>query len=65
MTTRLAAQAGCHAGVGAAGEVGLLRLPDRFVLGIGLGHEQWAGRIDGGFASTDRVVLCFGSVQHA
>lgn len=61
MTARLAALAGLSDGVGAAGEIGLMRLPDRFVLSISIGWGQWAGRVDGGFQSWDAVIRSWGA----
>lgn len=63
MTRRCAAQAGLVDGRGAAGEIGLLKLPDRFVLAACVGFGQWAGRVDGGFTTDGNVVACWQAVR--
>lgn len=56
MFRTLGAQAGLRAGVGAAGEIGLVREAG-YSLAIGIGHGMWAGRINGGYATTSNMVL--------
>lgn len=48
--------AGLRPGVGAAGEIGLVR-EGQYSLAIGIGGGMWAGRIDGGYSTTSKVVL--------
>lgn len=55
----LAARAGLVDGTGAPGEIGLLRQPTGYLLGVSVGHGQWAARIDGGFATTDCAELAW------
>lgn len=43
-------------GRGEAGELGLLCNGGRFTLAVGLGGGWWAGRIEGGFATTQGMV---------
>lgn len=57
MFRTLGAGAGLRPGVGAAGEIGLVREGGRFSLAIGIGHGMWAGRTDGGYATTANLVL--------
>lgn len=52
LADRLARLAGLVPGVGAAGEIGLIAQGARLSLGIALGGGLWAGRIDGGYATT-------------
>lgn len=56
MTQWLADLAGLRSGVGAAGEIGLIKLENGFALGVGMGRWQWAGRVDGGFQTVGSVV---------
>ncbi|MCA2014376.1 hypothetical protein LCM17_22995 [Cereibacter sphaeroides] len=56
MFRTLAAAAGLKPGVGAPGEVGLVR-ETGYSLAIGIGGGMWAGRIDGGYATTDKMVM--------
>jgi len=57
MFRSLAAQAGLKRGTGAAGEIGLIRRGREWALTISVGHGLWAGRVDGGFATTTGVIL--------
>lgn len=56
MTAQLADLAGLLPGVGGAGEIGLIKLPAGFALGVGVGGGQWAGRVDGGYQTVGNVV---------
>jgi len=56
MCADLAARAGLRAGIGGAGELGLVRGGGRLSLAVGVGHGMWAGRVDGGFATTAGVI---------
>lgn len=49
--------AGLRPGVGAAGEIGLVLCGWRPSLAIGIGGGMWAGRIDGGYATTSEMVM--------
>jgi len=60
MTRKLAAMSGLVDGTGRAGEVGLIKLPHSFALGLSIGYGQWAGKADGGYCTTDAAVASWG-----
>ena len=56
MCRGLAVAAGLRAGDGAPGELGLLCNGGRFTLAVSVGAGLWAGRVEGGFATTAGMV---------